>query len=350
MRLFAGLVIATLLFGQDDAIFRSQSTLVTLRFHVVEHVPQGNRYVTSLKKEDVLLFEDGASRPFTVFENAATTVSSTPVEMTLLFDTSGSVMDKGLLDPLAFKESLLDSLPNVKLAVYGFGSTMTKYCGPTRDFNQLQAALQSLGNRGEGEQIELQLPPKRKAEGRGATWLYEAVIAGSKAAAATPGEAVRMVMVISDGLGTTTSKPEDAADLNQQLGIPVYPLLLGHGDLLRKLEEERRREKPPKYSKKGEMVSAPMSSKVLNTESRLAQVAQFAKLGEMTGGRAFDPPTVDLGIMKQILKGMVDEVQTQYTVGFPVDASGNPKKHKLEVRLVSKDMGKISGGTRSVVH
>jgi VWFA-related protein len=343
---FLGLV-CSLATAQDDAIFRSQTTLATLHFHVI----QKDHYVVDLKPENIVLLEDGVPRPFTVFENTARATTGTPVELTLLFDTSGSVMDKGLLDPLVFRESLLNSLPNVKLAVYGFGSSMTKYCGPTRDFDTLQAAMQSLGIRGSGESIALQLPPKRKANARGATWLYEAVAAVSREAAATPGEAARLIMVFSDGLPSTTSRPEDAAELDRELGIPVYPLLLGHLGLVRRFEEAQRNQKPPKVSKKSgaEMPSVP-SQKLMNMQNQLSQVADFAHLGELTGGRSFDPPQIDLSIMKQILTGMVMEVETQYTVGFPVDMAANPRKHRLEVKLTDKDLGRIKGGTRSVVH
>jgi VWFA-related protein len=338
---FSGL----LLFAQDDAVFRSQSSLAALRFHVI----QKDRYVVTLKPEDVTLLEDGAPRKFTVFDIAQSAATTTPVEMTLLFDTSGSVMDKGLLNPLAFRESLLESLPNVKIAVYGFSTGMTRYSGPTRDFKQLETAFASLGVRGAGQPIELQLPPKRKAE-KGGTWLYEAVRAVSREASATPGEAARIVMVFSDGLPTTTSRPEDAADLDRELGIPVYPLILGHGDLVRRLEEARSRVKPVKVSKKGAVSGGSGEKKVEELESRLSEVGQFSRLGELTGGRFFDPPVIALEVMKQVLGAMVDEVRTEYTIGFPIEPSDNPKKHRLEVKLVNKELGKVRGGTRTLVH
>jgi len=50
------------------------------------------------------------------------------VELALLFDTSGSVANQHLLDPLTFKESLLDHLENVSFSVYGFTTTLDLYC------------------------------------------------------------------------------------------------------------------------------------------------------------------------------------------------------------------------------
>src|ERR1019366_3836044 len=63
------------------------------------------------------LLEDGVPRPFTVFENAGAGPHSAPVGLTLLFDTSASVADAGLLNPLASKETLFDTLGNVRIAV-----------------------------------------------------------------------------------------------------------------------------------------------------------------------------------------------------------------------------------------
>jgi hypothetical protein len=44
----------------------------------------------------------------------------------LLFDISGSVLNDGLLDPLLFERSILDGLPNVRLAIYGFSDELSR--------------------------------------------------------------------------------------------------------------------------------------------------------------------------------------------------------------------------------
>src|ERR1035438_9483284 len=220
LRLTMAIFAACLLPAQQTPVFRASSSLALVRFHVV----QKNRYNTGLKPEDVIVLEDGAPRSFTVFENAMAGTRIVPVEMTLLFDTSGSVVDEGLLDPLAFKETLLDNLEGVRLAVYGFDRDMKRYCGPTRDYAQLRAAFAELATRGaKGDRIELHLPPKRNSDPKGGTWLFEAVTAASREAAATPGDAMRMVLVFSDGFPSTDTGPEDAASLDRELGIPADP-------------------------------------------------------------------------------------------------------------------------------
>ena len=328
---------ACLLPAQQTPVFRTESSLALVRFHVV----QKNRYNTDLKPEDVILLEDGAPRKFTVFENAMAGTRTVPVEMTLLFDTSGSVTGEGLLNPLAFKETLLDNLQGVRIAVYGFDCNMKRYSGPTRDYAQLQAAFDTLGTRGaKGEPIELHLPPKRQAPPGGGTWLYEAVAAVSREAAGTPGDATRMVLVFSDGFPTTNSRPQDAAEIDRELGIPVYPVVLGHRRLVQQFDAVQATAMP-----------ATRPSPALGHLTVLQnEIADFASLGELTGGRSFDPPEITLSVMRSILNTMVALVRTEYVVGFMPETSEAPRKHKLEIRLRGKDAGKVMGGTRTVVH
>ena len=79
-------------------------------------------------------------------------------------------MDKGLLEPLVFRESLLDVLPGVKLAVYAFNRTLTRYTTPTSEVAPLTAAINTRRDGGAGEQIELRLALGTTAR-QGNTWL-----------------------------------------------------------------------------------------------------------------------------------------------------------------------------------
>jgi VWFA-related protein len=336
---FAILVLFPCLLGaQESPVFRAETTLIQVRFHVTEK----DRYVTDLKPEDVILLEDGVPRPFTAFDNAITGLRNTPVELTLLFDTSASVADAGLLEPLAFKETLFDALGNVRVAVYGFGRDMTEFTAPTRDYAQLTAAFAAVRDRHlNGQRIELRLPPKRKPPiGGGNTWLYEAVIAGIRAAGATPGDASRMILVFSDGFGDTSSAPQDAAEVDREFGIPIYPVILGHRDLVARLQLAQQRLG----------TEEPTSAETLLLHSQEARIQDFARLAELTGGRSFDPPEMNLLVLRQMLGNMVALVRTEYAVGFVPARAEAPRKHNLEIRLRDKDLGKVRGGTRTVVH
>ena len=323
--------------AQDLPVFRAESSLVQVRFHVTLK----DRYVTDLKAADVILLEDGMPRPFSIFQNAITGISRTPVEIILLFDTSGSVMEEGLLNPLAFKESLLDTLGNARIAVYGFDTRVRRYTAPTRDYARLSAAFAGLHNpKGEATYIDLQLPEKMRANLRGGTWLYESIGAVARDAAANPADVTRFILVFSDGFPSTRTRPEFAAGIATELGMPVYPVILGHHRLIEQFNALLATQRP----------NQPAPSGIMTLQAKEREIEDFASLAELTGGRSFDPLMISLNMMRQVLGNIEAQVRTEYTVGFSPDTGTPPHKHRLEVRLREKDLGKVRGGTRTVVH
>ncbi len=355
---------------EELPVFRVETKLALVRFHVVRK----NLYVDDLKPEDVVLLEDGTPRKLSLFEGGrwggqpvgseygtagkpgtsdsrATPGRTIPVELILLFDISGSVTQQGLLDPLAFKHTLLDGVPNVRLAVYGFDSTLRRFCRPTRDTAELAGAFQRVLNFRSGAEpkpvvIRLQLPPKRKRDPRGGTWIFEAVLAAAKDAASWPGAATRMLMVFSDGFATTTSRPEDAATPVSELGIPVYPVALGHYRIV----EQIKRAQETGYDRMGVLTEG-ARQRLGRLEDQEREIVDFASLGELTGGRSFDPREINLNILRQILAAMVAQIRCEYVLGFtPTPAAGQPARHKLQVKLRSKDTGKVLGGSRAITY
>jgi VWFA-related protein len=315
MRLRVRLAVALLalpVLSQPVPVFRSDTSLVLIHFHVLHK----GRYATNIKPDDLVLLEDGAPRKFTVFENAAYQ-RTLPAEVTLLFDFSGSVMNHNLYDPLAFKEGLLDHLENVRIGVYGFDNKLYRYCAPTSDIATLSKAFTALDKVvGPREEIPYRLPNSRKLA-PGGTWIYASVLEASREAALTPGHATRLMLVYSDGLDTTSLRADQIAELLRERDIAIYPVALGHRQL---------------------------------PEREELRVLQFASLGELTGGRSYDPDVVNNLVMRQILEGLVGSLRTEYVIGFAPDVAPVPAKHKLEVRLRDKQLGQIVGGTRTTTH
>lgn len=326
------------LFAQSSTVFHTETRLATVGFHV----GQKGFYVDHLKAGDFELLEDGKPRTITVFENAASLDRTVPVELILLFDRSGSVLDAGLLQPLAFQDRVIGGLPNVSLSVYAFSSHLSRYTPPTRDVAVLSAAFDTIKSGGQGGvRIPVELPEKRKIE-KGGTWIYEAVIAAAQDAVKGPAPTSRMMLVVSDGLSTTTSLPEDAASVCEDLGIPVYTVALGHAKVLASLARSQSH---------GSGKHPSTSTGWLNAHIKETKVENYLKLAPLTGGMAFDLPEITLDIMQKLLDGLVGEIRTEYVAGFVPEVSGGaPRKHKVEIRLLDKNQGKLIGGTRTVVH
>jgi VWFA-related protein len=359
-RVFFRQVLALLLLAQQPPVFHSDTSLALVRFQVVHD----NTYVLNLKPEDIQLLEDGKPQKFTVFENGHVSGRTNIVDLVLLFDISGSVLQAGLLNPLVFKNSVLDGLPNVRLAVYGFSDNLRRYCPPTRDMAVLEAAFHALGERVAGETMVLKSPPKRTARKPG-TWIYEAVIAaatdvtpkpdvhstvtfssGAGDATELPSLSTAMMLVFSDGLNNGSSAiPEDAAAVAQELGVSVYPAVLGYKNILDQIKQTREA-----AGVHPGQVEPRSNIRLMNLEAQQTEVQRFTRLGPLTGGRAFDLPQISLSVMQQILTFMVGQIRHQYLVGFVPEASAAPRSHKLEVRLVDKAQGTLMGGTRTLVH
>ena len=306
-------------------VFQSESALALVPFQV----KRKHRYADDLKAEDVILLEDGKPRKFTVFEGGGRSI---PIEMALLFDTSGSVNDAGLLDPLEYQSALLDRLSGVRLSVYTFNDSLFRQCAPTRDAAELAAALGRVkgsrsGAAGPGGKIPLELPRGRK--GGPATWLFESIIATARNAAAEARVATRMLVVFSDGFPTTSTRPEEAAAVLSELGVPAYPVILGHANIAARKADGQ--------------LGWPQMAELF--------MADFARLAELTGGRSFDPPALNVTIVRQILDTMAAQAQGEYVVGFaPEPSPGGQRKHRLEVRLRSRELGTVHGGVRTLTH
>lgn len=215
--------------GQDsDDIVRVESNLVQLNVGVVDR--QG-RAVTSLSRNDFVVYEDGVKQPIMSFEPAAA-----PFSLVLLLDMSGSTLNfRQTLKQSALR--FIDALaPEDRISVIAFNDkieTLTKF---TADRKKI------------AEAIDL-------AQGKGQTELYKA-LRHALEQLSNEGKRRKAIVIMTDGLDTqmrkqdsaTTSdaktneaaiamiKPEAAGALNEVLnaadrqGVTIYPLALPSGD------------------------------------------------------------------------------------------------------------------------
>jgi hypothetical protein len=310
--------------AQEQPVFRTESRLATVYFNVL----QGNDFINDLTAADFILLEDGKPREISVFEGPMGTGTRNGVDIGILFDTSASVTDVGLLDPLEFQNDLLAPLSKVRLSVGEFNRILMRYFHPTRDAGQMERAFLRLGRSWSAvdfqlpagaysppETIELEVASNRTYSPRGTTWLYEAIAAAARDIAAEPGGHALLLVVFSDGFGTTTSVPEDAAPICRDLGVTVFPVLLG------------------------------------GPGSRVQKQVDFMRLAELTGGVAFAPPQITLDVVRAILGALARAVRSEYAAGFvPAEPGAKPRRHAVEIRLRNTKVGKLMGGSRTIVH
>ncbi len=258
------------------------------------------------------LFEGGRFYPRTV-----------PLEITLLFDCSGSVQNAGSLDPNVFDKSLLDEYVNTKVAIYAFADELTRLTMPTRDGPALVKALSRV-----------------RGVKTGGTPLFASIAETARDSAASGESAVRILVIFSDGESTTPGddgRDGEAIQAAQDRGIALYPVTLSNS-----LAGEIGHRMGPNYD--------PIGNTSTSWEMRReVSVNKFQLLAAATGGLKFDMVS-NADAVSSILKKMASQIQYDYVAGFYPSSSGWTKRRNVEVVLRDKDRGRIVGGTRSVVH
>lgn len=333
-------------FGQDTPpgelpIFRSDTQLALTGFHVVA----GKRNVAGLTASDFQLLVDGRPRAITTFEHGGGV--NTSVEIVLLFDSSGSVHGAGLLDERLFRENLLAGLLGVTLSVYEFGgppvTSLVRACGPTSDPLVLRRAFQTVVKKLPGEAaFDLHKAGKNSL-------IYEAIVETLRDCARHPQPAARLMLVVSDGLPGGDLSPAQAVRVALQMGIPTYPLLVGHQARISQFNMRMADPLRPGETPADAAAHARYAKTVLDGEE--AQAGLFTGVGEATGGKAFDPPELNPSVARGIIGFLAGEVRTGYIIGFSPGPSSRPSSHKIEIRLLGGNRGaKIVSGSRMAVY
>ena len=161
----------------------------------------------------------------------------------------------------------------------------------------------------------------------GTTPLYGSMneVIGRLAGAAS--DAVRLVLVVSDGLPEKDPvRREDAVRAAQSAGIALYPALVG----------SYRSKWNPDY-----------------TDRRLAELqTRYLDIANQTGGQSFEFDGANpSGLLDRILKRLAAEIRYDYIAGYyPAEPAGAPALHKVQVVLKNSSRGKVIGGARDVRH
>jgi len=330
-----------------EPVFRSQSHLVLLPFRVT----RGKNYVTGLTQADVVLLQDGKPRPFTIFDTPGSG-ARLPVELVLLFDVTPRIQN--LWDPddvfrfiPQWNDKLSDEILgqshsqiDIRISVYkSIGRMLYRSAPPTADPHVLTKALRSVlqpvpAPPDPADVTVLRLPPYRDrvnrgpftdnyvtsyfigAEGRGLT--MEAAIGLLNQVSAAEDPVARVLVMFSEGIGASSTIPDDIGNQALDLGIPVYPVATNYQNHIQEADYPR----------------------------NFFRMRQFEALGRMTGGRAAECNVVDAGVLTGLLDIVAKDVQAQYVVGFVPAAEGKGHWHRLEVRLSSKSSGALQGGKR----
>jgi len=348
-----GLVAALLLAQDSDVVFQAATKLVLVPFNV----ERGKFYAEDLQASDFVLREDGHPRDFSIFEGPHTD-HPIPLELDLIFDAS--VLPKNSKDVRVFSrwnaketyeflndwdaettQSILHTNGmDVRLGVYHYEANQwERLSEATNDAQSVTAALHRIldsipEGRGELTPFPGSRPGWIIVGSPG--WLQEATAATLRDAAESKVKARRILIWFSNGWsGGGTLHTDLLASQAAAAGITINPVIVDFGNL------------HATSNKPVGSFSAPVET--ANGATRYVDAPLTGEIGRMTGGQLFVIEHLDRATLSRILTSVRNKALSGYQVGFVPEKSGKPRKHELEVRLTSRDKGKLVDGRRSEV-
>jgi len=301
--------------GRDVPTFSTATELVYVRFHVEKK----GGYVDALKPDQIRVLEDGQPQKIALLETPSTRERTVPPEVTLALDVSSSVMDDRLLDESLLKEVLFATLgEQARIGLCAFGGELRCLTPPTRDADALMGGFQ--------QAIEFS-----REQRRAGTRLYASL--ADLAKPAKQGEkaqnAQRAIIVFSDGLDNKDGKMGQALDAALASDVRVYTIALSQS-----FQATARGVRPG---------SLPPNRTMYDYKK-----FDFGRLAELTGGRPYEPATLDQKDLAKVLHSIATEISMENVVGYSPEGAAGGRKRKIKVELTDKSIGKISDGERTL--
>jgi Ca-activated chloride channel family protein len=297
--------------GDDDEVLSVETSLVNVLFNAVD---RDRRFVTTLSRDDVRVFENDAPQTVSVFQRE----TELPVSLAVLVDVSWS-QKVTLPDEEQAAGEFIDAVlrpAKDRAAVVSFTGTATVEQDLTGDRAALRRAIASLkivppADKDEafvyqeGEKAEV-VPEKVEEYGLpGSTALWDAVWATAHdLMSATPENTRRAIIILSDGDDTTSRvKKEEAIDAALKANTIIYSI--GVEPVCEESDADCRYEK-----------------------------GALRKVSERTGGRAFFPE--DEQQLRAAFYEINQELRTQYLVAYsPTNKARDNTYRRIRIEIAN---------------
>lgn len=288
--------------GEDDVI-RVNTEIVTLTATVTD---SRGRYRADLKRSDFTVYEDGVPQQLAYFN----TGDRVPVSLGIIFDTSGSMVDKieGVEDAVTHFVKSVATGDEIFLIRFSDDSEIVQDF--TDDRRRILRAVEDL-------------------EPRGSTALYDAIFLGLQRVA-TGKHRKRALLLLTDGNDTASEVDfKTALELARKSEVIIYALGIGHG--------ERGSFGHPGSS--GHDVLGSILGRQARDEVDMRVLNSFA---ETTGGRGFFLENAHAGgrdLVDEAAEQVAAELKQQYTLGYvPSNKRRDGSFRQIKVELADKSL------------
>ena len=288
---------------RDDDTIRIDTDLVTLTVTVVN---ERGRYVADLKQRDFAVYEDGVKQEVAYFN----TGDKVLISLGILFDTSGSMVDK--MDDVrdAVEHFVKSVAPGDEIFLVKFSSDAELVQDFTDDRSRILRAVDRLNP-------------------RGSTALYDAMLLGLQRVVAGKHNR-RALMLVTDGNDTSsTVNLETTLNLARKSEVIIYALGIGHGE-------------------RGSFGHGSLGShdrggvifgRQIKDEVDMNALRQFA---EVTGGEAFHLANAHTGgrdLVDEAATQVAAELKQQYLLGYyPSNTRKDGAFRQIKVELADQSL------------
>ena len=268
---------------QEDEVLRIETDLTNILFTAID---KNKRFVTTLKQEDVRVYEDGAPQEIFTFQRE----TDRPLSLAILIDTSASqerTLPEEKEAARVFVESVIRPQKD-EVAVLSFTGETTLEQGLTGSAARVRRAIDRVefvppsGYVGGGVVVTGTPPISGTNQVRAAsTAIWDAIeVTSREVLSETSDKTRRAIILLSDGVDTTsTLKMSDAIEGAVKMDAVVYSIGIGDSFNFEGVEE-----------------------------------SSLRKLSEQTGGRAYFPR--DERELRVAFAQIQEELRSQYLVAY----------------------------------
>jgi Ca-activated chloride channel homolog len=286
--------------GDDEEIVRVDTELANILLTAID---KNQRFITTLRREDVRVFEDNVPQELSLFERE----TELPLTLSILIDTSRS-QERTLPDEKIAARTFLDTVMRPdkdQVSVISFTGEAVLQESLTNDPEKLRAAVERVTIEFPTGSPECEGNISIEREPRCYTGVWDALwVTTNEVLSQTPETTRRAIILLSDGDDTSsTTKRQEAIDFAVKNNIVIYAIGIGDDE-----------------------------------EYEIADDA-LRKISEKTGGRAFFPQ--NKSELDAAFAQIQSELRSQYLVAYqPANRKRDGSFRQVRIEIVNPELRK----------